>query len=303
MKDSKKALLFVSITVLSWSTVATAFKTALRDFSYYELLLVATATALLVFTVVLTFQSKWHLLTKLTVKQWLIYAFTGFLNPFFYYLILFKSYELLPAQIAQPINYFWPILLTILLAVFMRQQIRGIKYVGMIISFLGVVLISLGPKSVAGEDISILGVLLAFFSAFIWAGFWILNKKNQQTDNTVNLFASFFFGLIYLLIGTLFVEINLNSTKGLFASVYSGLFEMAIPFIFFGLALRKTNNSILINQLCYLSPFLSLFLIHFVLGEKIYYTTVIGLILIVAGILFNEYLVRNNSLKQQEKLS
>ncbi len=295
MKDSNKALLFVAITVLSWSTVATAFKMALREFTYYELLLVATASALVMFAIVLTVQSKWYLLARLTVKQWLTYAFTGFLNPFFYYLVLFKSYELLPAQIAQPINYFWPILLTVLLAVFMRQHIPAIKYAGMVISFAGVVLISLGPKSVAGENVSFAGILLAFFSAFIWAGFWILNKKNRLTDNTVNLFASFLFGLIYLLIGTLFVEVRFDSSKALTASIYSGLFEMAIPFIFFGLALRKTSNSVLVNQLCYLSPFMSLFFIHFLLGEKIYITTIAGLVLIIAGILFNEYLARKLS--------
>ena len=289
MKNSNKALLFVGITILSWSTVATAFKIALQEFSHYELLLIATTTALMVFALVISFQKKWHLLKELSKRQIKIFALTGFLNPAFYYLVLFKAYDLLPAQIAQPINYFWPILLTIMLAIFTQQKIQGIKYVGMGLSFLGVIFISLGPKSLFAETISFSGILLAFFSAFIWASFWILNKKNQQTDNTVNLFMSFFFGLSYLIIGSFFVEINFNSVKGMLTSVYSGLFEMAVPFIFFGLALRKTENPVLINQLCYLSPFLSLFFIHFILGEKIYFTTVLGLLLIISGVIFNEF--------------
>jgi drug/metabolite transporter (DMT)-like permease len=65
---------------------------------------------------------------------------------------------------------------------------------------------------------------------------------------------------------------------------------MGIPFIFFGLAMRKTDNPTLINQLTYLSPFMSLFIISIVLGEKIVPTTMIGLALIVFGIIFNEYL-------------
>lgn len=289
MKNSNKALLFVGITILSWSTVATAFKIALQEFSHYELLLIATTTALMVFALVISFQKKWHLLKELSKRQIKIFALTGFLNPAFYYLVLFKAYDLLPAQIAQPINYFWPILLTIMLAIFTQQKIQGIKYVGMGLSFLGVIFISLGPKSLFAETISFSGILLAFFSAFIWASFWILNKKNQQTDNTVNLFMSFFFGLSYLIIGSFFVEINFNSVKGMLTSVYSGLFEMAVPYIFFGLALRKTENPVLINQLCYLSPFLSLFFIHFILGEKIYFTTVLGLLLIISGVIFNEF--------------
>jgi len=42
--------------------------------------------------------------------------------------------------------------------------------------------------------------------------------------------------------------------------------------------------------MCYLSPFLSLFLIHLVLGEQIVWTTYAGLLLIVVGIIFNQYL-------------
>ena len=70
--------------------------------------------------------------------------------------------------------------------------------------------------------------------------------------------------------------------------MYVGAFEIGIPFLFFGLAIRKTDNPALVNQMCYLSPFISLFLIHTFLGEEIYATTYGGLFLIVFGIVFNE---------------
>ncbi|HAC23062.1 MAG TPA: EamA family transporter, partial [Porphyromonadaceae bacterium] len=68
-----------------------------------------------------------------------------------------------------------------------------------------------------------------------------------------------------------------------------------IPFIFFGMAIRKTTNPALVNQLCYLSPFLSLFLIHIFLGEQIYPTTYAGLLMIVFGIAFNEWRARRKA--------
>jgi drug/metabolite transporter (DMT)-like permease len=67
---------------------------------------------------------------------------------------------------------------------------------------------------------------------------------------------------------------------------------MGLPFIAFGYAISKTTNTALVNQMCYLSPFLSLFIIAIVLGEHIVVTTIIGLALIVAGIVFNEYGVK-----------
>lgn len=282
----------MAIAVASWSTVASAFKIGLRHYSYYELLLVAALTAMLVFALVVTFQKKWHLLKVITRNEWMLFALTGLMSPTGYYLILFKAYELLPAQIAQSINYSWAIVLTLLLALFIRQRIPAIKYLGMAISLGGVTLISLGSESFAGMQLSVTGLLLAFFSAFVWASFWILNKKSAHIDNVMALFVSFFFGSLFLLIGLLFVDVQLQSLKGFLSAVYVGLFEMAIPFMFFGLALKRTDNPALINQLCYLSPFISLFIIRSVLGEQIYFTTFVGLLLIVGGILFNEYGVK-----------
>lgn len=297
MKDSSKSLIHVAIAVASWSTVASAFKIALRHYSYYELLLVAAITATLLFALVITIQKKWYLIKSITPKEWSFFAITGLLSPAGYYLILFKAYELLPAQIAQSINYSWAIVLTLLLALLMRQRIPALKYIGMAISLGGVALISLGSESIAGVQLSITGLLLALLSAFVWASFWILNKKSEHIDNVLALFVSFLFGTLFLLVGLLFIDVELFSTKGVLSAIYVGLFEMAIPFIFFGLAIKKTNNPALINQLCYLSPFISLFIIRSVLGEQIYLTTFIGLVLIVGGILFNEYGVKkiNNS--------
>ncbi len=292
MKDTSKSLIYIAIAVASWSTVASAFKIGLRYYSYYELLLVAAVTASMIFALVITIQKKWYLLKSITRKEWILFAITGMLSPAGYYLILFQAYDLLPAQIAQSINYSWAIVLTLLLALVTRQRIPLLKYLGMAISLGGVALISLGSDTIVGVKLSILGLLLAFLSAFVWASFWILNKKSEHIDNILALFISFFFGSLFLLVGLLFIDVQLYSSKGLLSAIYVGLFEMVIPFIFFGLALKKTDNPALINQLCYLSPFISLFIIRSVLGEQIYFTTFIGLVLIVGGILFNEYGVR-----------
>ena len=144
MKKNTQAILLALVAVLSWSTVATAFKIALTYLTHFEMLLIASVTSVLIFSIVLTFQGKWELVGKLTNKQWKELAFQGFLNPAAYYLILFKAYDMLPAQVAQPVNYAWPIVLLILLAIFAKQPIPSKKYIGMVISMAGVVMISLG---------------------------------------------------------------------------------------------------------------------------------------------------------------
>ena len=289
MKENNKAIALAMAAVLSWSTVATAFKIALTHLTHFEMLLVASITSLIIFALVLTIQRKWGEVKTLSRRMWGYFALLGLLNPMAYYLVLFKSYDLLPAQVAQPVNYIWPVLLVILLAVFTRQAIPAKKYIGMLVSLGGLIIISAGGKQIGDTAISASGLILGIMSAFLWATYWMVNNKNKdRADATVACFMSFLFGSIYLVAIAMVIGVNLNTLPGILSGMYVGAFEMGIPFICFGLAIRKTTNPALINQLCYLSPFLSLFFVSTILGEQIVPTTYIGLILIVAGIVFNE---------------
>ena len=158
MNRSRKSIVFASMAVLSWSTVATAFKVALSYLSVFETLFIACATALVIFTILMTIEKSWGELRKLPAKVWITTAVMGLINPVAYYLILFESYDHLPAQVAQPINYFWPIALLILLAIFNKQPIPKKKYIGMIVSLAGLTAISLGGKGITGS-ISAYGLL------------------------------------------------------------------------------------------------------------------------------------------------
>ena len=290
MKGNASAIVYACIAVLSWSTVATAFKIALMHLTYFEMLLVASCTACFFFAMVLTVQKKWRLVVSLSADRWLYFAIIGFLNPVAYYLILFKAYDLLPAQVAQPINYLWPVLLLVLLSVFARQPIPGRKYIGMFISLAGVALISLGSNYAGKERLSVYGLLLAVISALCWAVYWMVNsRQKEKTDSTVALFVSFLFGTAYMSVLTGWTGAEAFTIEGILAGMYIGGFEIGIPFICFGLAIRRTSNPALINQLCYLAPFLSLFFISIILGEQIVFTTYIGLCLIVSGIIFNQF--------------
>ena len=293
MKKNTHSILLALAAVLSWSTVATAFKVALSYLTHFEMLLIASLTSVLIFSIVLTFQHKWRLVKQLNRRQWKELAILGLLNPAAYYLILFKAYDMLPAQVAQPVNYAWPIVLLVMLAIFAKQPIPSKKYIGMFISMAGVMMISLGTGQLSGMSVPVNGVLLAALSAFFWAGYWMVNNKHKHSiDAIVSLFGSFVCGCIYLIACIPFFGLNIPNLNGLLAGMYVGGFEMAIPFICFGIAMRITSNPALINQLCYLSPFLSLFFIAMVLHEPIVVTTYIGLTLIVAGIVFNEYFVK-----------
>ena len=289
MTKETKAVVYAAIAVLSWSTVATAFKMALKYLSHDEMLTVACVASLLVFTVLLTVQRKWGDLARLSAKEWGRMALLGLLNPVAYYLVLFKAYDLLPAQVAQPINYAWPIVLLVLLALFGGQPIPRKKYIGMFLSLGGVALISLGGGGLTGSSLSMAGLLLAALSALLWALYWMVNKRVvAKMDSSLVLWVSFLVSSVVMLLMTAPRLAQHITLQGALASGYVGWFEMGIPFICFGAAMRMTSNPALINQLCYLSPFLSLFFIATILGETILLTTYIGLALIVGGLIYNK---------------
>ena len=135
---------------------------------------------------------------------------------------------------------------------------------------------------------------MALLSAVLWASYWMLNDRlRDKVDTTVSLFLGFLAGSAVLLLWGAVAGIHVDSIPGLLSGVYIGCFEMGVPFLTFGMALRITKNPALINQMCYLSPFMSLFLIAVILGEKIAPATYAGLALIVAGLVYNQYFVKS----------
>ena len=96
-----KAYLFALSAVLLWSTVATAFKISLRYLDVFQLLLVASVTATLCLLVIVLMTSRLPLLVHTGTRDYFRLACLGILNPFCYYLVLFRAYDLLPAQVAQ----------------------------------------------------------------------------------------------------------------------------------------------------------------------------------------------------------
>lgn len=94
------------------------------------------------------------------------------------------------------------------------------------------------------------------------------------------------FGLPWVLACCLlFSNLRVTNPSGLIGAAYVGIFEMGITFVLWLYALRLSENTAKIGNLIFLSPFLSLVFIHFLVGEKILASTLIGLGLIVSGLL------------------
>jgi drug/metabolite transporter (DMT)-like permease len=288
MNSNKKAYLFAGLAVFFWSTVATAFKIALRDYDFIQLIFYASGVTVFLLFFVLLFQHKLKLVFNQTPRQWMNSIFIGAFNPLLYYLILFKAYSLLPAQVAQPLNMIWPITLALLSVPFLKQKIGWISIGALFISFIGVIFISSQGGIDGFRNTNITGVLLATGSSVLWSLYWIFNVRDKR-DQIVKLFLNFLFGLIFLAIAVYFFsDFQIHYGTSSFAIIYVGVFEVGITYVFWLKAMNLTTNNAKIGNLVFFAPFLSLVFIHFILKETIFITTFIGLLFIIAGVLMQQ---------------
>lgn len=285
MTQQRKAVLFALSAVLLWSTVATAFKLALRFLTPIELLLYSGSFSTLLLGAILLKQGKFMQAFHCSSREYLLSIFLGILSPFLYYLVLFKAYALLPAQQAQPLNYTWAITLSLLAVPLLKQKIHWPQWLALVISYCGVVVISTEGHPFSLRFTDPFGVALALFSTIIWALYWIFSTRDRR-DPIVGLFVNFLASFPFVLGSYLWTsDLRIPHVYGLIGAAYVGTFEMGACFVLWLLAMKLTDNTARISNLIFLSPFLSLIFIHFLVGEDILPATFLGLILIVAGLL------------------
>jgi len=288
MNSSKKAYIFAGLAVLFWSTVATSFKLALREYDFIQLIFYASAVTVVLLFFVLLFQKKTNLIFKQTRRQWSYSLLMGAFNPLLYYLVLFKAYSLLPAQVAQPLNMIWPITLALLSVPMLKQKISWISFFALIISFGGVFFISSQGGLEGFKNTNLLGVALAVGSSVLWSLYWIFNVRDRR-DEVIKLFLNFAIGLVFLFpVVALFSSFKISWGLGFWAVIYSGIFEVGITYVLWLKAMNLTSTNAKIGNLVFFAPFLSLVFIRLILKETIYVTTFIGLIFIIAGVLVQQ---------------
>lgn len=288
MTSNRKAVIYALLAMLCWSTVAAAFKKTLLYLNQntHLMLLYSSAVSCIILFIILYGRDRFVSLKNTGKSHLFSSALLGMINPALYYLVLFKAYSILPGQEAQPLNYMWPIVLSILSIPILKQRMTRITWISLLISFSGVLIVATHGRIHLLRFSNIYGVALAVGSSVLWAMFWILQLRDKR-DAVVKLFLNFLFGFIYVLAAYLLVHGRIDgiSLNGWFGCIWVGLFEMGLAFILWLKAMEYAPRVSRVGQIVYLSPFISLVFLYFVAGEKIHGSSVLGLILIIGGIL------------------
>jgi len=288
MIDQRKAYLYGCSVVLIWSTVASAFKISLRTLPPAHLLLYANLVSVLLLGTILLCRREFGRALPQGREEFLRSACLGFLNPFLFYLVIFKAFVLLPAQEALPLSYTWVVTLSILAVPLLKQRLNSREVVAILISYSGVLVVSTRGDLFGLHFSNLYGVALALASTIVWALYWIYNARDDRPP-LAGLFMNFLCALpmtfAYCLI---FTKLQAPDMTGLLGAVYIGCFEMGISYFLWLQALKYSASVARISSLIFISPFISLALIHLLVGEEILSSTFYGLILIVSGLILQQ---------------
>lgn len=280
----RRAYVYAWLTVCCWATVSTAFKFALAELHQAQLLLVCNVVAVLVLGVFLAANGLLREAARLPPAQHLRALGLGLMNPVLFYLLLFQAYDILPAQVAQPVNYTWAIALPFLATLLLGQRIGLAETLAGLIAYSGVIVISLGSSDASSQGVRWDGVGMALTSTLVWALYWIANSRSAG-DPLLRLFLGFTYALPASVVAcSLLSDFDIPLGRGLWGAVWAGVFEMGLSFVFWQRALALSVNAARVSNLVFATPFLALLPIALVLGEPIAPSTLPGLCLILAGL-------------------
>ena len=280
----KKSYFYALVSVFFWSTTTTVSKLLLHSISTMQVLAVSSVFATLFLLMVNVFKGNFKQLKSYQPRDYLVLAGVGFLGMFLYRMLLFFGVARMLASQAMIVNYLWPIMAVLASCVILREKLTVRKAIAVVMSFLGVVIVTTGGSAAGLSGSDLTGTVLVAVAAVFYGMFVAINKRLQY-DSFVSMMFYNAVAAICAILGTLFsgetLLLTLSQNLGL---VWVGVCNTAIGFVAWDLAM-KTGDTAKVANLAYITPFLSLVVAYFLLGDPITIWSVGGLTVIVAGIL------------------
>lgn len=283
--------IYASLSALLWASTPSVSKLLLIRLDNIQILFFSTLFASLILLVISTAQGKLTIIKTYTYKDYVIFAFMGFIGVFLYRFFLQAAYLKMPAQEAFIINYTWPIMVVLFSVLLLKEKLTFVKILALLVSFLGVIIVvTKGDFSVV--HFSPAGTILALAAAMASGLYSTLGKKQiyeKFTSMTFFYLFSFVFSAISLLSFSFLPSLSLAQLGGL---LWLGIFPSGLGFVFWLLAL-KYGDTAKVSNFIFITPCLALIYNYFLIGEEIFLSSIVGLGIIIFGILLQSIKVKN----------
>ena len=186
-----------------------------------------------------------------------------------------------------------PLTTALMGAIFYRdERITWLSCLGMIIAFIGSVMLALKNGFVWGDSIS--GDLLALLAAFVWAFYSMALKKLNRTYTTLFITRKlFFYGILsalplLLLMEESHIDWQVVEQPEVWGNLlYLGLICSMAAYFIWGITVKRIG-AVRASNYFYLSPIISMIAAAIWFGERTNAIAYIGCALILAGVIMAE---------------
>lgn len=201
MSNSKKAIIFMCISVLAFSLINFVVKSLSGTFNPYQILLFRSMPMV----IISFFLIKKQNLSVLGNRKTLLV--TRSIICLISILLFYKSIEILDIGVAVSVKYLTPVFAIFVAIIILKNQLNPLNIVTSILAIFSVVLVCS-----FSYNINVLGITIALLSAFLLSISWVLVSKIGTDDSPVvvvfylSFFSSFVGGIfsIYYWQGNIF---------------------------------------------------------------------------------------------------
>lgn len=195
-----------------------------------------------------------------------------------------------------------PLTTALMGAIFYRdERITWMTFLGMVIAFIGSVMLAMKNGLVWGD--SIVGDLLALLAAFVWAFYSMALKRLNRFYTTSFITRKLFFYGILSALPFLFLEDNhldwntFRQPEVWGNLLYLGLICSMAAYFIWGITVKRIG-AVRASNYFYLSPIISMISAAIWFGERTTMVAYAGCVLILAGVIIAEKFKRKPAVEQ-----
>jgi len=283
-RDTGKRTFLYAAAMLAtflWASAFPATRYALQYYSPVSLMVMRFAAASITLGIVGVI--KGISLPKL--KDIPMFIASGLTGVFLYSYLFNTGSVSVPAGVSSFIIASSPVFTLLLTRVFLKEIVKPLCWIGVLISFLGLAVVTLTQTTEFSFDIGVILVILAALSSGTYSTIMrVLTKSYTALEATTYTIIAGTLGTLFFLPTAIREIPDSNLTVNLVV-LFMGVFPAAVAYLAWSYALAKAKKTAHVTVFSYLIPLISALLAYVWLRETLSIYTLIGGLVIIGGML------------------
>lgn len=280
-------------TVMIWATSFAVIKLGLKEINPYFLAFIRALIAAGFLVAIIAARGELGIFLRYMRKNWKVLSILGMIGIALFDVLQNVGIHHTSSALAGVLLNTNPLFITIFSAFILGEVITRNKILGLLMGFIGMCLVVFGGQDLDSviQSQTFFGNVLVILSAVTWAVYSIMNKHALTGGSPLHLTAaSYIFGTVFSLPLIYFFEVRQLFDVGAASwgiIFYLGAIASGATFFLWSYALSKMDAS-RASVFLFMIPVVAIVIGWAFLDEQISTSTIIGSVLVLAGIYMSE---------------